>query len=132
MSIFISNSNLEIKREVDALYSKITNDRMEKGKSSKGDVSLVFVDKKHMQNLNLRYRKKDVPTDVLTFVLNEDSFEGEIYICIDVCKEDNIKKWVLNRVIHGLLHLDNCHHGSEKEAKINEDRHELLFAEVFS
>ena len=128
----ISNLDLEIKREVHALYSKITNDRMERGKSSKGDVSLVFVDKEHMQALNSKYREKDFPTDVLTFVLNGDSFDGEIYICIDVCKENNIKKWVLNRVIHGLLHLDNCHHGSEKEAKINEDRHELLFAEVFS
>ena len=131
MSISISNSELEIKHEVHAVYSKITNDRMDRGKSSKGDVSLVFVDKKHMQGLNSKYREKNVPTDVLTFVLNKDSFEGEIYICIDVCKENNIKKWVLNRVIHGLLHLDDCHHDSEEEVKINEDRHKLLFAEVF-
>ncbi len=123
---------MSIEHEVKALYAKVKKGRLLEGKSSKGDVSLIFVEKKYIQKLNLKYRKKDIPTDVLTFVLDKDLFEGEIYICLDICEEENPKKWVLDRVIHGLLHLDDCHHDTKEEAKINEDRHRLLLTETFS
>tara|TARA_B100000029_G_scaffold480710_1_gene529002 strand:+ start:8481 stop:8876 length:396 start_codon:yes stop_codon:yes gene_type:complete len=131
LSIFIENPVLPIDDEVDLLYSKIKKDRLSKGKDSQGDISLVFVEKNYMKNLNLKYREKDKVTDVLTFTLNEDLFEGEIYICVDVCEEKNLKKWILDRVIHGLLHLDGCHHYSKKEIKKNEERHDLLLEEIF-
>tara|TARA_A100001037_G_scaffold45573_3_gene36759 strand:+ start:3451 stop:3795 length:345 start_codon:yes stop_codon:yes gene_type:complete len=112
------------------LYEKVKEKRMLEGKETNGDVSIIFVDKEHMNKLNLEYRKKDKPTDVLTFVLNKDIFEGEIYICTSVCSDENIEKWILDRVIHGFLHMDDCHHSTKEEETINEKRHNALLQEI--
>jgi probable rRNA maturation factor len=76
-------------------------------------ISIAIVDDATMHELNRRYLKHDYPTDVLSFVLENDEkhLEGEIIASIDTAAEvagdlglppDNE---LLLYVIHGALHL---------------------------
>jgi probable rRNA maturation factor len=85
------------------------------------------VDKKEIQTLNLQYRKKDKPTNILSFtsniLVNQDlNLLGELVICEEVlvqeAKEQN--KSYLDHlshiVIHGTLHLLGYDHETKSEA----------------
>jgi len=48
----------------------------------KQEISLVFVGKEKIQEINKKYRRKDQPTDVLSF----DEDLNEIFICPDVVR----------------------------------------------
>lgn len=80
-----------------------------------GDVDVVVVDPGLMRVLNRTYRHIDRPTDVLTFDLSElpgDPPEGVIYV--DGRLAPPVTE-VLERVLHGWLHLCGMHHDREEE-----------------
>lgn len=79
-------------------------------------LSLAFIGDKRSHRLNKTYRKKDKPTDVLSFPLDEKS--GEIFINTKAIERE-LKLFGLNKkeltaflFIHGLLHLKGLDHGS--------------------
>jgi len=74
------------------------------------DLSVAFVDKKKIKELNKKYRKKDKATDVLSFG------EGlnEVVICPAMIKN---KKNLAEILIHGILHLLGYEHGEKMEEK---------------
>jgi len=90
-------------------------------------LSLAFVDKEEIKKLNKKFRKKNKPTDVLSFLLNEKECFGEIIICPEVVKENALKygiefrKEMLKVFVHGILHLCGYdHEKSKKEENIME------------
>ena len=95
----------------------------------KETVSFVFVGKSEIRNLNKKFRKKDTPTDVLSFNLNEKDHFGEIVICPEVVKE-NAKKYgvsfkyeLFKMSVHGILHLLGYdHERSEKDEVTMEEK----------
>lgn len=80
-------------------------------------LSLAMVDEKTSQEINKKYRKKNKPTNVLSFALSEN--EGEIILCPDVIKKETGKFSKSFRglfgflVIHGMLHLKGHEHSSK-------------------
>jgi ssRNA-specific RNase YbeY (16S rRNA maturation enzyme) len=74
----------------------------------KYELSLVFIGNKDSHKLNLLYRGKDKPTNVLSFPLSKTS--GEIFIDLSF-KEHS----VIFLFIHGLLHLKGMQHGATME-----------------
>ena len=112
-------------------------------------ISVNFVKKSKVQELNAKYNKLDMSTDVLSFpfvfvdsgekVDNEEL--GEIYISEDVVKE-NAKEYkvkyeeeLLRVLIHGALHiLGYDHKGNlnvpEPEDKEMFDMQEFLLQEI--
>lgn len=86
-------------------------------KKSQGatEFDIIFVDDKSIKDLNRIYKKKDRPTDVLSFKIEREEFEGgdvlnEIFISIDqafknsrIFKTDFGTELILY-VIHGMLH----------------------------
>jgi probable rRNA maturation factor len=81
-----------------------------------------------MQELNHTYRGKNQPTDILSFVYNEQIQDqmlvGEIIICTDQAKVDSEElsitleheyMWLFS---HGLLHLLGYDHETEQELAI--------------
>ncbi len=76
-------------------------------------ISIAVVDDETMHRLNLQYLQHDYPTDVLSFVLEDDArrFEGEIIISADyAAREAQTFGWsaqdeMLLYAIHGTLHL---------------------------
>jgi len=101
-------------------------------------LSLAFVDEKEIQKLNKNFRKKNKPTDVLSFDLQEGDYLGEIVICPEVVK-DNAKKYgvaakkeMLKVFAHGILHLLGYdHEKSKSQAEIMEQKQDLYLSKIF-
>ena len=80
--------------------------------SDVSDLSLIFVGANESRNLNRKYRRKNKPTDVLSFSHGfRRSGLGELVICLPVIRRQalearhSFKKELQMMVIHGFLHL---------------------------
>ena len=80
-----------------------------------GEVSVALVDEETIRELNLRYRSKNAPTDVLSFEIDGPYGEmvGEIVICPGVSSSE---MGFEELVVHGALHLSGMDHGEDFEA----------------
>lgn len=93
-------------------------------------LSFAIVSKEEIRKLNKRYRKKNKPTDVLTFaeyknqneikkIVDKNIFLGEIVLCYndiaDYSKKYKIdlKRELQKVVSHGVLHLLGFCHGKK-------------------
>jgi probable rRNA maturation factor len=84
------------------------------GLDSVGEVSVALVDAETIRGLNLRFRDKDEPTDVLSFEVDGPYGEmvGEVVICPS-CASSEVG--VEELVVHGALHLGGMDHGDDFE-----------------
>ncbi|GGG84314.1 rRNA maturation RNase YbeY [Staphylococcus pragensis] len=97
------------------------------------ELSVTFVDKDEIQNINKTYRDKDKVTDVISFALEEDEPEisgmdiprvlGDIIICTDVAQEQadsyghSFERELGFLALHGFLHLLGYDHMNEEDEK---------------
>jgi len=95
----------------------------------KEDVSVVIriVDEDESRQLNLEYRGKDKPTNVLSFPFEAppevpSHHLGDLVICAPVVTEEAVRQgkplrhhWA-HMVVHGMLHLQGYDHLNEEEA----------------
>ena len=96
------------------------------------EVSLVFADDDYIRELNREYRGKDMPTDVLSFALDEgdepdvvggpvEVLLGDIVISLETaCRQaaefgHSLERELAFLTVHGLLHLLGYDHDSEPE-----------------
>ncbi len=83
------------------------------------DLSVVFIGDAKSRNLNRTHRKKDRPTNVLSFPLSKNS--GELYIDLPLSIREapsfdsTPRAHVYFLFIHGLLHLKGLDHGTHME-----------------
>ena len=83
------------------------------------DAVLVFVKEDEISKLNEEFRKIEGPTDVLTFLYNDEDTLGEIVICPEVVRRNagyygvSFEEELLRVVIHGALHL--CGYDHERD-----------------
>lgn len=88
------------------------------------ELNITFCTDTLSQKFNNTYRKKNKPTDVLSFPLDDSS--GEIFINIDAVRRNHeshkhtVSEHILFLFIHGCLHLKGFEHGSRMEDE--EDR----------
>ena len=77
-----------------------------------GEVSVALVDPETIRDLNVGYRDKDEPTDVLSFEVDGPYGEmvGEVVIC-PLCADPEMGLDEL--VAHGALHLGGMDHGED-------------------
>ena len=77
-----------------------------------GEVSVALVDPETIHDLNLKYRNKAEPTDVLSFEVDGPYGEmvGEVVICPN-CADHGVSLDEL--VVHGALHLGRMEHGED-------------------
>jgi len=103
------------------------------------NVSIAFVTPDEIQKLNKKYRKKDKPTDVLSFerVSNFKDECSEVIICPLIVREKakdsklSLKKELAKIMIHGILHtLGYDHEKSEKEAVEMEELEKRYFSKI--
>ena len=82
-------------------------------------LTIIFCTPKESRERNKTYRKKDYPTNILSFPLSKT--EGEIYISLVTAKKDaknfemSYQKFLNLLIIHGILHLKGMAHGSTME-----------------
>ena len=80
-------------------------------KQNTGSINIIMTDDDTLRLMKKEYFNQDLYTDVIAFNIDDNPFEGEIYISHDRIK-DNAKKFnqsfedELKRIlIHGTLHL---------------------------
>jgi probable rRNA maturation factor len=80
-----------------------------------GEVSVALVDAGTIRDLNLKFRNKDEPTDVLSFGMDGPYGEmvGEVVICPSFASPE---MGVEELVVHGALHLAGMDHGEDFES----------------
>ena len=100
-------------------------------------ISVTLVDNSYIHDINLTYRHKDTPTDVISFAFldgtnNRDELMhsgemvvlGEIYISFEKAKEQalayghSLERELKFLFVHGLLHLLGYDHMEKKDEEI--------------
>lgn len=104
--------------------------------TEEAEMSITFVDNAEIQVINRNYRQKDVPTDVISFAMQEEGegeqqiigeeipiVYGDIIISVDKAKEQaedyghSVERELGFLALHGFLHLLGYDHMNEAEEK---------------
>jgi probable rRNA maturation factor len=94
-------------------FQKAVVDVLQAAGRANASVSVAIVDDPTMHELNRQYLAHDYPTDVLSFVLeeDEDQLEGEVIVSADTAARvgpeygASPQQELLHYLIHGCLHL---------------------------
>lgn len=92
-------------------------------------VGVTFVDDKTIRDLNKRYRKKDRPTDVL-------SFESDVVISVETAirqakyYKHNLLKELKILLVHGMLHIFGYDHVKKKDFEIMRKKEKEIYEAV--
>lgn len=76
-----------------------------------GVIRVILLDDGAIHDLNRRFLQHDYPTDVITFTLEQQPLEGEIYIGTGVAAKQaqeygvSLTNELLRLAVHGVLHL---------------------------
>ncbi|MBT8583587.1 rRNA maturation RNase YbeY [Polynucleobacter paneuropaeus] len=106
-------SNSLIKKWIKATTNKV------------GLITIRFVNAAEAKKMNAAYRKKDKPTNVLTFpyALDKASLNADIILCVPVIQKEakeqgkDMKSHLAHLIIHGCLHAQGHDHGIPKQAE---------------
>jgi probable rRNA maturation factor len=128
---------------ITTLLEKILSDRG----CTAGEVNVVISDDRMLQELNLRFRKIDGPTDVLSFKYDDTEeandqignfLLGDIFISHERAAEQAndaghcIKREIAFLAVHGMLHLLGYDHHEDGEAEIMEQQERLIMNKYYS
>ena len=109
--------------EVDVIGSALPAERVEEAVGyaaasagfNHGHVAVSFVSPERIAELNLTWRGKVGPTDVLSFPIDEDDDDplgerelGDVFICPEHAED------LLEAVVHGVLHLTGMDHETDE------------------
>ena len=106
------------------------------------EITLALVDNRTVKKLNKKFLKRDYPTDVLSFPINENTIEGTYYlgdIIISVpqafkqCFKLNhgLGREIEILTIHGFLHLIGYDHETDKgEMRKEEEKLQRNFLKI--
>lgn len=151
MNIDFNDHTNTVSEEIMDLIERVLQFAAEKEKvQDDAELSISFVDNNEIQEINRDYRGKDVPTDVISFAL-EESVEGElmidaggldipvmlgdIIISIEKAKEQaeeykhSYERELGFLAVHGFLHLLGYDHMNEEDEKKMFSRQEDILGE---
>lgn len=113
---------------------------------SSGELSIALVTEDEIHELNVKYRGKDYPTDVLSFQTGgpEEEIEGmpyllgDVVICPSVAARQAAEygqafgQEMALLLTHGILHLLGYDHEDEEEAEVMEMHEREILAGIFA
>lgn len=91
---------------------------------SKKSLNIIIVNDKYIHKLNKQFLKRDCPTDVLSFPI-DNKMLGEIYISKDRARlqareqKISLNKEIGNLIKHGILHLLGFSHQEMLKLKLS-------------
>lgn len=120
--------------------------RLEKFEGS-AEISVTFVDNEEIQKLNLQYREKDAPTDVLSFPLGENGVYdtdpttgakmlGDVVISMEKAVDQaelyghSLQREVGYLTAHSVLHLLGYDHETGLERVHMREKEELVMEQL--
>jgi probable rRNA maturation factor len=93
--------------------------RARKAAKLHGNVNVLVTSNEELRDLNRRFRKKDKPTDVLSFPSGIDGFEGDIAISVEIARKNGeslghgLAMELKILILHGVLHLAGYDHETD-------------------
>ena len=132
---------MTITPEMEQMLTQVLNKAAEVyGLEPQTEVSVVLADDEYIHQLNRQYRGKDMPTDVLSFAMNDhcagdpepdiaeapDDIEillGDIIISLETTARQaeeyghSMERELAYLTVHGMLHLLGYDHEEEEERK---------------
>lgn len=120
----VSGKKLQLK--FDQILKILTTKRVRnKSRLKAQELTIVFLTPAAMKKINFKYRKKNKPTDVLSFTGYDQESIGELLMCPAVLQRQakdyghSYEQELLTMLIHGLLHLLGYDHElSKSEEKV--------------
>ncbi|HHF08565.1 MAG: rRNA maturation RNase YbeY [Thermotogae bacterium] len=135
MKIVIENRTAKI-IDLEKLENLIKNVVVnELGKEPDSELDIMLTNDAEIASLNAKYRKKEGPTDVLSFEygLDEDVI-GDIMVSLETIEQqaksygNSFEEELSLMLIHGLLHiLGYDHEADDEEAKVMFQRQQKYF-----
>jgi len=110
----------------DINFEEVKNSALGKSYS----LSVVFVSATESRRIHKEYRKKDKPTNILSFPYSHES--GEIVFCLEVAMAEakqykfSLDQYIIYLFIHGLIHLAGFDHSLEMEKREAAQRKKFL------
>ena len=127
------NADIEFELAQEQLIAKKLIDHIKNSHNDCGVINYIFCSDDYLLDLNIQYLQHDFYTDILSFQMNDDPIEGDIYISIDRVK-DNAKQLnvpfedeLLRVISHGILHfLGYKDKTSEEQQEMRSKEDELI------
>ena len=97
---------------------------LESEERSCSDINIVLAPHETVLDLNRSWLKHDYHTDVLSFLLESDPIEGEVYIDVETAAErhqefgSSLTAEIERYIVHGVLHL--CGYDDSTDAQREE------------
>ena len=120
--VFLFNANPRFRVQKTRLQRMASRLLSKEGKG-KGRVEVILSDNRLLRRLNRRFRKKDRPTDVLSFNFNDKGLLGELYLSMERVRAQagrfNVSpdRETWRMIVHGLFHLLGFTHGPAMHRK---------------
>ena len=130
---------MKITSEMEQTLTRVLNKASEVyGLEPQAEVSIVLADDEYIRQLNRQYRSKDMPTDVLSFAMNDHCAEdhepditeapedieillGDIVISLETTARQaqefghSLERELAYLTVHGMLHLLGYDHEEEED-----------------
>lgn len=149
MPVFVNS--LQKKMKADPKLLKVLSSVVEtalkmEGRNDDPEVSIVLVEDEYIRELNLQYRHKDQPTDVLSFSMEEASEDepslewdegsmlGDIIVSVETAARQAEEyghselREMAYLVTHGMFHLMGYDHENDDERRNMRDKEEHVLA----
>lgn len=85
----------------------------------KGELAILITGNREIRSLNRSFRKKDKPTDVISFPSAMDGVAGDVAISIDIARQNGrdlghgTAAELKILILHGILHLKGMDHETD-------------------
>lgn len=151
-NIIINNiqDKFDVKEELESVLILVVKAALSMEKIVKDvEVSIVLTDDAYIQELNKTYRKRNTPTDVLSFAMRDSvsseefnfDFQGEeplgdivisLERAMDQAKEygHTFKREVGYLAVHGMLHLLGYDHQTKEEKRVMRQKEEEILKTI--
>lgn len=135
MNLINNYSSTDEIEEIGCTFEEIKRygEYLNREKANRKNFTVVFVNNRDIHDLNLEFRDKDRPTDVLTFVEESDVYLGDVIISVEKVLEQaleyghDVRRETLFLVTHGFLHLLGYDHQTpEDELEMFDEQERLL------
>ncbi len=124
--LVINNSDKEISEDfivqwLNSLHQEFKDLNVDNLAGLEQEITLVFMNEAEARSLNLEFRGKDYPTDILSFDSIEEGSLGELVICSQVIARQAIEHKLSFEeelgymITHGVLHLLGYDHETNEE-----------------
>jgi len=101
----------------------LTGEKWHKKPIESASVNVILVDDVRIHAMNKEFLRHDYPTDIITFPLEEDEIDGELYISLDTAARQaaeyrvSLTNELMRLAAHGTLHLIGYDDATDEERK---------------